>query len=48
MRAKVVVESYPDWKKWVEGLDQKAPEELMESVELDSVTNPPELGAGGA
>ena len=48
MRAKVVVEPYRDWKKWVEGLDQKAPKELMESVELDSVTNPPAVGAGGA
>jgi cytochrome c oxidase subunit II len=48
MRANVVVEPYDKWKKWVEGLDQKLPKEMMESVELDSVTNPPELGAGGA
>ncbi|HYH52911.1 MAG TPA: cytochrome c oxidase subunit II, partial [Solirubrobacterales bacterium] len=48
MRAKVVVEPWPKFKKWVEGLEQKAPKELMESVELDSVTNPPDLGAGGA
>jgi cytochrome c oxidase subunit II len=48
MRAKVVVEPWPKFKKWVEGLEQKAPKELMESVELDSVSNPPAVGAGGA
>jgi cytochrome c oxidase subunit II len=49
MRAKVVVESPSKFKKWVEGLDQKAPPELMEVVKQDSQTNPPgELGAGGA
>jgi cytochrome c oxidase subunit II len=48
MRAKVVVESPGKFKKWVAGLDQKLPKEMMESVELDSVTNPPDLGAGGA
>lgn len=48
MRATVVVEPPGKFKKWVEGLDRKAPKELMETVELDSATNPPALGAGGA
>ena len=48
MRAKVVVEPYGKWEKWVEGLDREAPKELMETVEVDSATNPPALGAGGA
>jgi len=48
MRAKVVVEPEAQWKKWVEGLDQKVPQPLMESVKQDSQTNPPGLGAGGA
>jgi cytochrome c oxidase subunit II len=48
MRAKVVVESEAKWKKWVEGLDTKLPEPLMESVKLDSSTNPGDFGAGGA
>jgi cytochrome c oxidase subunit 2 len=49
MRAKVVVESPSKFNEWVEGLDQKAPPELMEVVKQDSQTNPPgELGAGGA
>ena len=48
MRAKVVVEPESKWKKWVEGLDQKTPEELMQSVQQDTQTNPPALGAGGA
>jgi len=48
MRAKVVVESAPKFEKWVEGLDQKLPPALMESVKQDSQTNPVDLGAGGA
>jgi cytochrome c oxidase subunit 2 len=48
MRARVVVEPEAKWKKWVEGLDQKAPEPLMDAVKQDSQTNPPALGAGGA
>lgn len=48
MRAKVVVEPRDKFENWVEGLDQKAPKPLMEAVELDSATNPPDLGAGGA
>jgi cytochrome c oxidase subunit 2 len=48
MRAKVVVESEAKWEKWVDGLKQKAPEALMESVKQDTQTNPANLGAGGA
>jgi hypothetical protein len=36
------------WEKWVDGLKQKAPKELMESVTQDTQTNPVGLGAGGA
>jgi cytochrome c oxidase subunit 2 len=48
MRAKVVVEPPGKFRKWVESLDQELPKEMMESLELDSTTNPPDLGAGGA
>jgi len=48
MRAKVVVEPEAKWAKWVEGLEQKTPPELMESIKQDSQANPVELGAGGA
>ena len=48
MRAKVVVEPMAKWEKWVDGLKQKAPKELMESVTQDTETNPVGLGAGGA
>jgi len=48
MRARVVVEPPGKFKKWVEDLDQKTPKPLMEVVELESATNPPALGAGGA
>ena len=48
MRAKVVVESEAKWEKWVDGLKQKTPEALMESVTQDTETNPVGLGAGGA
>jgi cytochrome c oxidase subunit II len=48
MRAKVVVEPMGKWEKWVEGLEQKTPPELLESVKQDTETNPTSLGAGGA
>jgi cytochrome c oxidase subunit II len=48
MRAKVVVEPPGKFKKWVEGLKEKTPEPLMESVKQDTQTNPEELGSGGA
>jgi cytochrome c oxidase subunit 2 len=48
MRAKVVVESQPKFEEWVEGLDRKAPEELMKVVEESTTSEPPALDAGGA
>jgi len=48
MRAKVVVESPSKFKKWVDGLDQKLPEPYMDVLKEGSVTNAPDLGAGGA
>jgi heme/copper-type cytochrome/quinol oxidase subunit 2 len=48
MRAKVVVEPPGKFRSWVEGLKQKTPEALMESVKQDTETNPVDLGAGGA
>jgi cytochrome c oxidase subunit II len=48
MRAKVVVESEAKWEKWVDGLKQKTPAPLMESVKQDSQENPAGLDAGGA
>ncbi len=49
MRAKVVVESPADFRKWVAGLKEKVPTPYMESIRQDTETNPVEpLGAGGA
>jgi cytochrome c oxidase subunit 2 len=49
MRAKVVVEPMGKWEKWVDGLKQKTPEPLMESVKQDTQVNPGGgLDAGGA
>jgi cytochrome c oxidase subunit II len=48
MRAKVVVEPPAEFRKWVDGLQAKAPEALMQSVEQDMESNPVPLSAGGA
>jgi cytochrome c oxidase subunit 2 len=48
MRAEVVVEPPAEFRKWVAGLEEKVPQEFMESIRQDSESNPPELGAGGA
>jgi cytochrome c oxidase subunit 2 len=48
MRAKVVVEPMAKWEKWVDGLKQPTPPELMESVKQDTQVNPVGLDAGGA
>ena len=48
MRAKVVVEPESKFDRWVEGLKEKTPPALMESVEQDTEGNAPALGAGGA
>ena len=47
MRAKVVVESPADFRKWVGGLEQKVPPPLMESV-TDTESSPTSVGTGGA
>jgi cytochrome c oxidase subunit 2 len=48
MRAKVVAEPAPDFRKWVEGLDQTVPKPFMDSVIQDIEANPVPVGAGGA
>jgi cytochrome c oxidase subunit II len=49
MRAVVVVEPVPEFRKWVEGLKEKVPKPLADSVVQDTETNPVEpVGAGGA
>jgi len=48
MRAKVVVETPVDFRKWVAGLKEKVPAPLAESIVQDTETNPVPLGSGGA
>jgi cytochrome c oxidase subunit II len=49
MRAKVVVESPSDFRKWVADLPEKIPDVFMESIQQDTEGEPAEaLGAGGA
>jgi cytochrome c oxidase subunit 2 len=48
MRAKVVVESAAEFRKWVGGLEQPVPAPLMEAVVQDSAADPIGVGAGGA
>ncbi|MGH2976506.1 MAG: cytochrome c oxidase subunit II [Solirubrobacterales bacterium] len=48
MRAKVVVETPADFRKWVAGLQQKVPQPFQESILQDTETNPVPVGAGGA
>jgi cytochrome c oxidase subunit II len=49
MRAKVVVESPADFRKWVAGLKEKVPPPYMEAIRQDTETDPVEpLGTGGA
>jgi cytochrome c oxidase subunit II len=49
MRAEVVVEPVPEFRKWVEGLKETVPKPLEDSVVQDTETNPVEpVGAGGA
>jgi cytochrome c oxidase subunit 2 len=47
MRAKVVVESPADFRKWIATLDQKVPPALLDSVG-DTESAPTPVGAGGA
>jgi cytochrome c oxidase subunit II len=48
MRAKVVVETAPDFRKWVAELPDKVPAPLAQSIAQDTETNPEPVGAGGA
>jgi cytochrome c oxidase subunit II len=48
MRAKVVVETPADFRKWVAGLEEKVPKPLAESIVQDTETNPVPVGSGGA
>jgi cytochrome c oxidase subunit 2 len=48
MRAKVVVESPADFRKWVGGLSQKVPPELLKSIDENGEFSPEPIGAGGA
>lgn len=49
MRAKVVVQSPAEFRKWVAGLKQTIPNEWLETIKQDTETNPvEEIGAGGA
>ena len=48
MRAKVVVESPAKYREWVDGLEQKVPKDLMDSVTNDSEGELSPLSAGGA
>jgi cytochrome c oxidase subunit 2 len=43
MRAKVIVQSESAFDKWVEGVKEKVPTDLMVSVEQDTETNPEPL-----
>lgn len=48
MRAKVVVETPANFRKWVAGLKEKVPTPLAESITQDTETDPVPLSAGGA
>ncbi|HEX3324878.1 MAG TPA: cytochrome c oxidase subunit II [Solirubrobacterales bacterium] len=48
MRAKVVVETPSDFRKWVAGLKEPVPPALAESIVQDTEANPVPVGAGGA
>jgi cytochrome c oxidase subunit 2 len=48
MRAKVVVETPADFRKWVAALPEKVPAPLAESIVQDTEADPVPLSAGGA
>jgi cytochrome c oxidase subunit 2 len=48
MRAKVVVETPANFRRWVAGLEETVPAPLKESIVQDTETNPVPLSAGGA
>jgi cytochrome c oxidase subunit 2 len=48
MRATVVVEPPAEFRKWIDGLEQKVPAPLAESIAQDTEVDPIQVGAGGA
>jgi cytochrome c oxidase subunit 2 len=48
MRAKVIVQSPAEFRKWVGGLDTKIPPDYMQTIKQDTEENPVPLSAGGA
>lgn len=48
MRAKVVVESPADFRKWVDGLDRQIPDNYLEVIKQDTESDPIPVGSGGA
>jgi len=48
MRAMVVVEPPAKFREWVAGLKEKIPPPYLETIRLDTETNPVPVGAGGA
>ena len=48
MRAKVVVETPADFRKWVSGLEETIPPDYLETIKQDTETDPIPVGAGGA
>jgi cytochrome c oxidase subunit 2 len=49
MRAKVVVQTPAEFRKWVAGLKETIPQTWLETIKQDTETNPvEEIGAGGA
>lgn len=48
MRAKVVVEPAPEFRKWVGGLKGKIPPPYLQTIRQDTETDPLPVGAGGA
>ena len=48
MRARVIVQSQAGHNKWVNGLEEKVPTDLMVSVKQDTQTNPGTARTGGS
>jgi cytochrome c oxidase subunit II len=48
MRAKVVVETPAEFRKWVAGLEETIPSPYLETIKQDTETDPIPVGAGGA
>jgi cytochrome c oxidase subunit 2 len=48
MRAKVVVQTPAEFRKWVGSLNTKIPPSLLKSIDENAETDPESVGAGGA